>query len=79
MFRYPPQRIEGDFREMLLAGGLTDADLAKRALAESSDGSGPRLFFHHADGPKVGRNRLHLGNARAEDAHVTARIIEQPG
>ncbi|WP_374007484.1 VOC family protein [Leifsonia sp. LS-T14] len=60
VFRYPPQRIDGEFREMLLSSGLTDDDLAKRGLAESADGSGPRLFFHHADGPKAGRNRLHL-------------------
>jgi hypothetical protein len=60
VFRYPPQRIEGEFRESLLAGGLTEGQLAKRALAESADGSGPRLYFHHADRPKEGRNRIHL-------------------
>ncbi|MFF1878495.1 VOC family protein [Leifsonia sp. NPDC058230] len=60
VFGYPPQRFEGEFREMLLAGGLSEDDLGKRALAESPDGSGPRLFFHHADGPKTGRNRVHL-------------------
>ncbi|WP_431277826.1 VOC family protein [Leifsonia poae] len=59
-FNYPLQRFEGEFREMLLANGLTDADLAKRGLAESTDGSGPRLFFHHANGPKTGRNRVHM-------------------
>ena len=42
VFGYPSQRIEGEFRESLLAGGLTEADLAKRAVAESADGSGPR-------------------------------------
>ena len=31
-----------------------------RALAEDPEGRGPRLFFHHADSPKSGRNRLHL-------------------
>jgi hypothetical protein len=60
VFRYPPLRIEGEFREMLLQGGLSEHDLTKRALAESPDGTGPRLYFHHADGPKRGRNRLHL-------------------
>ncbi|MEV8212856.1 VOC family protein [Leifsonia sp. NPDC077715] len=60
VFHYPPQRIEGEFREQLLAGGLTDADLAKRAMAESADGTGPRFYFHHASGPKTGRNRLHI-------------------
>ena len=60
VFGYPPQRFDGELRERLLAGGLSEADLAKRALAASDDGSGPRLFFHHADGPKTGRNRVHL-------------------
>ncbi|WP_345761646.1 VOC family protein [Diaminobutyricibacter sp. McL0608] len=60
VFRYPPQRFDGELREELLAGGLTEADLGKRALAASADGTGPRLFFHHADGPKTGRNRVHL-------------------
>ncbi len=57
---YPPSRIEGEFREHLLAGGLTEEDLASRGLAEDPEGIGPRLFFHHADGSKVGRNRIHL-------------------
>jgi uncharacterized glyoxalase superfamily protein PhnB len=60
VFGYPPQRFDGELRESLLAGGLSEADLGKRALAASADGSGPRLFFHHADGPKTGRNRVHL-------------------
>ena len=47
-------------RAELLDPGLTESDLATRALAEDPVGIGPRLFFHHADGPKVGRNRLHL-------------------
>ena len=59
-FHYPPQRIEGEFRDMLIAGGVPEGELWKRAIAESPDASGPRFFFHHADGPKVGRNRLHL-------------------
>jgi predicted enzyme related to lactoylglutathione lyase len=38
-----------------------ETDLAARALAEPPEGEpGPRLFFHHAQGPKSGRNRLHI-------------------
>jgi hypothetical protein len=59
-FGYPPSRFEGEFRDVLLAGGLTEADLEKRGLAEDPSRVGPRLFFQHADGPKLGRNRLHL-------------------
>jgi catechol 2,3-dioxygenase-like lactoylglutathione lyase family enzyme len=57
---YPPLEFEGEFKEQLLASGLTEQDLAHRGLAEDPTGAGPRLLFHHADGPKTGRNRLHL-------------------
>ncbi|WP_061964275.1 VOC family protein [Demequina aurantiaca] len=59
-FGYEVRRFEGELRDVLLASGLTDDDLATRGLAEDPSGVGPRLFFHHADGPKAGRNRLHL-------------------
>ncbi|MCI2957600.1 VOC family protein [Agromyces atrinae] len=60
VFGYPPSRIEGEFREMLLAGGLTEADFTNRAIAEDPEGVGPRFFFHHASAPKQMRNRVHL-------------------
>ncbi|SEA40331.1 VOC family protein [Leifsonia sp. 21MFCrub1.1] len=76
VFRYPPQRFDGEFREMLLASGLTEHDLAKRALAASADGSGPRLFFHHANAPKAGRNRLHLDVQAVEGRKPTPEELE---
>ena len=60
VFGYPHAVFEGELRASLLASGLTDDDLAKRGLAEDPTGRGPRLFFHHADSPKSGRNRIHL-------------------
>jgi Glyoxalase-like domain len=60
VFGYPHQSFDGELRATLLASGLTDADLAKRGLAEDPAGVGPRLFFQHADGPKIKRNRVHL-------------------
>lgn len=60
VFGYPRLEWEGPLRQELLDAGLTEADLATRALAEDPEGKGPRLFFHHADGPKHGRNRIHL-------------------
>jgi len=76
VFQYPPQRIEGEFREMLLGNGLTDQDLAKRGLVESPDGSGPRLFFHHASGPKTGRNRLHIDVQAVQGRRPTDEELE---
>jgi hypothetical protein len=75
-FGYPPQRFDGEFREMLLAGGLSEEDLGKRGLAESADGSGPRLFFHHADGPKAGRNRVHMDLKAVEGRRPTDEELD---
>jgi len=55
-----PMEFEGDLKDQLLASGLTEEDLAKRGLVEDPSGESPRLFFHHADGTKDGRNRIHV-------------------
>ncbi|MDL9979615.1 VOC family protein [Microbacterium sp. ASV49] len=60
VFAYPEQVFDGELKETLLASGLTEEDLAKVALAEDPAHVGLRLFFHHADRPKDGRNRIHL-------------------
>ncbi len=60
VFGYPAAEWEDPLRQELLDSGLTQDDLDKRGLAEDPEGIGPRLFFHHAEGPKEGRNRLHL-------------------
>lgn len=60
VFGYPAAEWEDPLRQELLDSGLTAEDLDKRALAEDPEGVGPRLFFHHADSAKAGRNRIHL-------------------
>ncbi|MDH2442506.1 VOC family protein [Amnibacterium sp. CER49] len=59
---YAERRFEGELKQQLLAGGLTEGELAKRGLAEDPAGAGPRLLFQHADRPKSPgeRNRMHL-------------------
>jgi catechol 2,3-dioxygenase-like lactoylglutathione lyase family enzyme len=59
VFGYPTLEW-GDLKQTLLDAGLTEDDLAKRAVVQDPEGKGPRLFFHHADSPKTHRNRLHL-------------------
>ena len=77
VFGYPPMDWEDPMRRQLLDAGLTEADLATRGLAEDPEGKGPRLFFHHADGPKAGRNRLHLDvNVPRVEGHDHAAAIE---
>lgn len=60
VFGYPHAEWEDPLKQELLDSGLTEEDLASRGVAEDPDGEGPRLFFHHEDGPKSGRNRVHL-------------------
>lgn len=61
VFHYASPEWDEPLRSELLDSGLTEDDLAKRASADPPEGSpGPRLFFHHADEAKTGRNRLHL-------------------
>lgn len=60
VFGYPPVEWEEPLKSELHAAGLTEEDLSSRSVAEDPEGVGPRLFFHHADGAKSGRNRLHL-------------------
>ena len=60
VFGYPAAEWGEDDRRTLLDAGLEPEDLDKRAVAEDPEGKGPRLYFHHADGPKHERNRLHL-------------------
>lgn len=67
VFGYPHQEWGDELTAQLTAAGLTDRDLASRGLAEDPTGEGPRLFFHHADGAKQGRNRLHLDVTAPDD------------
>ncbi|WJL96469.1 VOC family protein [Microbacterium sp. ET2] len=67
VFGYPPMEWEDPLRQQLLDSGLTTDDLNNRGLAEDPEGVGPRLFFHHADGPKSGRNRLHIDVTATRD------------
>jgi catechol 2,3-dioxygenase-like lactoylglutathione lyase family enzyme len=78
VFGYPHGEWGEELTAQLKATGLTDDDLASRGLAEDPTGVGPRLFFHHADGPKSERNRLHLDITVTEgDAAPRARLEEE--
>ena len=76
VFGYPLLEWEDPLKGELIAAGLTEHDLSLRALAEDPDGKGPRLFFHHADGPKTGRNRLHLDVSTVAGQRPTREQLE---
>lgn len=52
---YPPE-----MRKELLAGGLSEAELGDRSIAEDPAGGGPRLFFQRVPEKKQTKNRVHL-------------------
>jgi predicted enzyme related to lactoylglutathione lyase len=76
VFGYPLQEWDEPLKSELLEAGLTEHDLGLRALAEDPTGRGPRLFFHHADSPKEGRNRLHLDIQAADGKRPTPDQLE---
>jgi hypothetical protein len=76
VFGYTHATFDGDLKQQLLDSGLTEADLAKRGLAEDPEGRGPRLFFHQADGPKQGRNRVHMDLNTTEGRRPTRQELE---
>lgn len=73
---YPVLTPDGDYLEAMLQAGLTEEQVMKRGLAEDPEGVGPRLFFHHADGPKAGRNRMHLDLQATPGRHPTPSELE---
>jgi len=80
VFGYPAMEWEEPLRQELLDAGLTPDDLDRRAIAEDPEGHGPRLFFHHAEGPKSGRNRIHLdvtASRNPADDRPFAEILDE--
>ncbi len=57
---YAQRELPPEMRAELLAAGLTEEELADRALAEDESGQGPRLLFQRVPEAKTAKNRLHL-------------------
>jgi hypothetical protein len=72
---YPAPDPEG-FAAFVADHGVTPEMVATRSVAEDPTGAGPRLFFHHASGPKTGRNRIHLDVNSAADHRPTPGEVE---
>ena len=76
VFGYPHATFDDDLKQQLLDSGLTEEALMSRGLAEDPTGKGPRLFFHHARGPKTGRNRVHFDLNATEGRRPTRDELE---
>lgn len=57
---YPRAEWPPEMKAELLAGGLTEADLEGRGVAQDPEGVGPRLFFQRVPEGKVVKNRVHV-------------------
>jgi hypothetical protein len=72
---YPPPDPEG-FAAAVAELGVTPEMVATRSVAEDPTGTGPRLFFHHANQPQRGRNRMHLDVDAVPGRRATRDEIE---
>lgn len=60
VFGYPHPEWPAGLKEEMLAGGLTESDLAAKSAIEDPTGEGPRLFFQRVPEGKTAKNRMHI-------------------
>jgi hypothetical protein len=74
---YPePQWLTEEEEAELRAAGLTDDDLAARAVAWDEDPAHQRFYFARYDHQKRHRNRMHLDISPASGRHATREEVE---
>jgi catechol 2,3-dioxygenase-like lactoylglutathione lyase family enzyme len=60
----------------LKAAGLTDDDIAARAVAWDGDPAHQRFYFTRYDRPRRQRNRMHIDLTPADGRHATRAEVE---
>jgi catechol 2,3-dioxygenase-like lactoylglutathione lyase family enzyme len=60
VFGYPHPEWPAALKAELLAGGLTEDDLADKSAIEDPAGVGPRLYFQRVPEGKTAKNRMHI-------------------
>lgn len=73
---YTKAEFSDEMRTELLTAGLTEDDLAARALAEDPNGTGPRLFFQRVPEGKTAKNRMHLDINATPGRRPTSEELE---
>ncbi|MEQ4204816.1 VOC family protein [Actinopolymorpha sp. B9G3] len=73
---YEKRDFPEDMRQMLLAAGLTDENLAGRGLAEDPAGVGPRFLFQRVPEGKQAKNRVHLDINSAEGRRAEPQEVD---
>jgi hypothetical protein len=77
VFHYPHPEWPEELRAELLAGGLTEDDLANKSAIDDPAGEGPRFFFQRVPEGKTAKNRMHIDifsvpGKRATDEEMNA-------
>ena len=73
---YPRAEWPPELKAQLLAGGLTEADLALKGVAQDPTGVGQRLFFQKVPEGKAAKNRVHLDISAVPGRPGTPEEIE---
>jgi catechol 2,3-dioxygenase-like lactoylglutathione lyase family enzyme len=73
---YPRADWPPEMKADLLAGGLTEADLELKSVAQDPTGVGQRLYFQKVPEGKVVKNRVHLDINSTPGRRATPEEIE---
>jgi len=73
---YPRAEWPPELKQQLLDGGLTEAELELKSVAQDPTGVGQRLFFQKVPEGKVVKNRVHLDISAAPGRPGTPEEIE---
>jgi hypothetical protein len=77
VFHYPPPEWPEGLKAELLAGGLTEDDLANKSAVADPDGVGPRFFFQRVPEGKTAKNRMHIDILAAPGRRATDEEIAE--
>lgn len=73
---YPRAEWPPELKAQLLAGGLTEADLELKSVAQDPTGVGQRLFFQKVPEGKTAKNRIHLDISATPGRYPTPEELD---
>lgn len=73
---YPRAEWPPELKAQLLAGGLPEADLELKSVAQDPTGVGQRLFFQKVPEGKTAKNRIHLDISATPGRYPTPEELD---
>ena len=73
---YPRAEWPPELKQQLLDGGLTEADLELKSVAQDPTGEGQRLFFQKVPEGKTAKNRVHLDISATPGRYPTPEELD---